>query len=78
METTPHPAQVHFDSGRSDLLSLLRGFDPGPEGFAGAEAALLEALSDEYLFLIGHADAEVKNAWSGFYRRVSGVYRPGR
>ena len=78
METTPHPAQVRFDSGRSDLLSLLRGFEPDGKGFAGAQAALLEALSDDYLFLIGHADAEAKNAWSGFYRRVSGVYRPGR
>ena len=69
METTPHPAQVQFDSGRSDLLSLLRGFDPGPEGFAGAQAAWLEALADDYLFGVGHDD-EAKEAWSKFYGRA--------
>src|SRR5918998_1337947 len=73
METTPHPAeQVRFDRARSDLLSLLlRGFESGPEGFAGAEAAWLEVLADDYLFGVGHGDDEVKEAWSGFYGRVS-------
>jgi hypothetical protein len=80
METTSHPAaQVRFDRARSDLLSLLlRGFEAGPEGFAGAEAAWLEVLADDYLFGVGHGDDEVKEAWSGFYGRVSGACRPGR
>ncbi len=77
MGTTPHPAaQVRFDSARSDLLaSLLRGFEAGGDGFAGAEAALLEALSDDYLFGVGHGDDEVKEAWAAFYGRVSGAHR---
>jgi hypothetical protein len=76
METTPHPAaQVRFDRARSDLLALLRGFEPDSKGFAGAEAAWLETLSDDYLFGVGHGDAEMKQAWSGFYSRVSGACR---
>jgi hypothetical protein len=38
----------------------------------------LEVLADDYLFGVGHGDAEVKEAWSGFYGRVSGACRPGR
>jgi len=75
METTPHPAQVRFDRAQSDLLALLRSFDPGPDGFAGAEAAWLETLADDYQFGVGHGDAEAKEAWSGFYGRVSGACR---
>ena len=76
METTPHPAQVRFDRARSDLLSLLlRGFEADGDGFAGVEAAWLEVLADDYLFGVGHGDAEVKDAWSGFYGRVSGARR---
>ena len=75
METTPHTAQVRFDRARSDLLALLRRFDPGPGGFGGAEAAWLEALADNYLFGAGHGDDEAKDAWSGFYGRVSGARR---
>ena len=54
---------------------LLRGFEADGDGFAGAEAAWLEALADDYLFGAGHGDAEVKEAWSGFYGRVSGACR---
>jgi hypothetical protein len=75
METTPHPAQVRFDRARSDLLALMRSFDPGPDGLAGAEAAWLEALADDYLFGVGHGDAEVKDAWSGFFGRAGGSRR---
>ena len=77
METTPHPAaQARFERARSDLLSLLlRGFESGGDGFAGAEAAWLEALADDYLFGAGHGDAEVKEAWAAFYGRVSGACR---
>ncbi len=77
IETTPHPAaQVRFDRARSDLLSLLlRGFETDGDGFAGAEAAWLEALADDYLFGVGRGDAEAKEAWFGFYGRVSGAYR---
>ncbi len=77
METPPHPAaQARFDSARSDLLALLlRGFEADGDGFAGAEAAFLEALADNYLFGAGHGDAEAKDAWSGFYGRASGAYR---
>ena len=75
METTPHTAQVRFDRARSDLLALLRSFDPGPGGFGGAQAALLEALSDDYVFGVGHGDDEVKDAWSGYYGRVSRACR---
>lgn len=77
METTPHPAaQVRFDRARSDLLSsLLRGFESDGDGFAAAEAAWLETLADDYLFGAGHGDAEVKEAWAGFYGRVSGACR---
>jgi hypothetical protein len=80
METTPHPAaQVRFDRARSDLLSLLlRGFEADGDGFAGAETAWLEALADDYLFGVGHGDAEVKDAWSGFYGRVCAARRSGR
>jgi hypothetical protein len=35
----------------------------------------LEALADEYVFGVGHGDAEVKEAWSGFYGRVCGAHR---
>jgi hypothetical protein len=35
----------------------------------------LEVLADDYMFGVGHGDAEVKEAWSGFYGRVSGSYR---
>jgi hypothetical protein len=75
METTPHTAaQVRFDRARSELLSLLlHGFEA--DGFAGVEAAWLEVLADDYLFGVGHGDAEVKDAWSGFYGRVSGARR---
>ncbi len=77
METTPHPAaQARFDRARSDLLALLlRGFEADGDGFAGAEAAWLETLADDYLFGDQPYDAEVKDAWSGFYGRVSGAYR---
>ncbi len=77
METTPHPAaQARSDRARSDLLALLlRGFEADGDGFAGAEAAFLEALADDYLFGAGHGDAEAKDAWSGFYARVSGACR---
>jgi hypothetical protein len=77
METTPHPAaQVRSDRARSDLLSLLpRGFEADGDGFAGAQAAWLEVLADEYVFGVGHGDAEVKEAWSGFYGRVCGAHR---
>ena len=77
METTPHPAaQVRSDRARSDLLSLLlRGFEADGDGFAGAQAAWLEALADDYLFGVGHGDAEVNEAWSGFYGRVCGAHR---
>jgi len=72
METTPHPAQVRFDRARPDLLSLLlRGFEAHGDGFAGVEAAWLEVLADDYVFGVGHGDAEVKVAWLGFYGRVS-------
>ena len=76
METTPHPAaQARFDRARSDLLALLRRFDPSPGGFGGAEAAWLEALADDYLFGAGHGDAEVKEAWAAFCGRASGACR---
>ena len=77
METTPRPAaQVRFDRARSDLLSLLlRGFEADGKGVAGAQAAWLEALADDYLFGAGHGDAEVKEAWAAFYGRVSGARR---
>jgi hypothetical protein len=77
MGTTSHPtAQVRFERARSDLLSLLlRGLEAGGDGFAGAEAAWLEALADDYLFGAGHGDAEVKEAWAAFYGRVSGACR---
>ena len=77
MDTTPHPAaQTRFDRARSDLLALLlRGFEADGKGFAGAQAALLEALSDDYLFGVEHGDAEVKEAWSAFYGCVSGACR---
>ncbi len=77
MEATPHPAaQARFDRARSDLLALLlRGFEADGDGFAGAEAAWLEALADDYLFGAGHGDDEAKEAWSGFYGRVSGARR---
>ncbi|HKH77322.1 MAG TPA: hypothetical protein VKA51_10230 [Rubrobacteraceae bacterium] len=67
--------QVRRVLARSELLTLLRGVNAGPEGFAGAEAAWLETLSDDYLFGAGHGDAEAKEAWSGFYDRVSGAHR---
>jgi hypothetical protein len=35
----------------------------------------LEALADDYLFGVGHGDAEAKEAWSGFYGRASGARR---
>ena len=77
METTPPPAaQARSDRARSALLALLlRGFEADGDGFAGAEAAFLEALADDYLFGAGHGDAEAKDAWSGFYGRVSGACR---
>ena len=75
METAQHPAQVRHVRARSELLTLLRDFDANGAGFAGAEAASLEVLADEYLFGVGHGDAEVKDAWSGFYGRVGGACR---
>ncbi len=78
MEATLHPAQARRVHDRSELLSLLGGFEADAKGLAGVEAAWLETLADDYLFGVGHDDTEVKDAWSGFYRRVSGVYRPGR
>ena len=75
VETTPHPAQVRSDRARSELLILLRGFEPDGRGFAGVEAAWLEVLADDYLFGVGNGDPEVKDAWSGFYGRVSGARR---
>jgi hypothetical protein len=73
--TLLHPVQVRRLRARSELLSLLRGFDAGGAGFGGAEAAWLEALADDYLFVVGHGDDEVKEAWVGFYDRVRGAYR---
>ncbi len=77
MEATLHPAaQARRVRDRSELLSLLGGFEADAKGLAGVEAAWLETLADDYLF--GHGDDEVKEAWSGFYGRVSGACRPGR
>ena len=75
MEATLHPAQVRHVHARSELLILLRGFEPDGRGFAGVEAAWLEVLADDYLFGVGQGDAEVKVAWSGFYGRLSGAHR---
>jgi hypothetical protein len=76
MEATLHPAQARRVHDRSELLSLLGGFEADAKGLAGVEAAWLETLADDYLFGVAVADAEAKNAWSGFYRRVSGARRP--
>ncbi len=73
METAPHPTRIRLARTRSMLLTLLRGFEADGDGFAGAQAALLEALADDYLFGVGHGDAEAKEAWSEFYGRVSGA-----
>ena len=35
----------------------------------------MEVLADDFVFGVGHGDAEVKDAWSGFYGRVSGAHR---
>ena len=75
MKTPVHPARTRLARTRGMLLTLLRGFEPDAKGFAGPKSALLEALSDDYVFGIGHGDDEVKDAWSGFYGRVSGAYR---
>ena len=71
MKTPVHPTRIRLARTRGMLLIQLRGFEPDAKGFAGAEAAWLEALSDDYLFGVGHGDAEVKDAWSGFYGRVN-------
>ena len=72
VETPLHPTRTQPTCARPALLSLLlRDFDADGKGFAGAEAAWLEALADDYLFFIGSGDAEVKDAWSEFYGRVS-------
>ena len=75
METAPHPTRIRLARTRGMLLTLLRGFEPDGKGFAGAQAAYVEALAADYLFGVGHGDDEVKEAWSGFYGRVSGAYR---
>jgi len=72
VETTPQPTQVRRLRARSELLTLLRNFDADGDGFAGAEAAWLEVLADDYLFGVGH-DNEAKEAWAAFYGRVSGT-----
>ena len=71
MEAALHPAQVRRVRARSELLSLLRDFDADGTGFAGTQAARLESLADDYLFGVGHDDAEVKDAWAELYGRVS-------
>ena len=75
MGTSVHPTRIRLARTRGMLLTLLRGFEPDGKGFAGAQAALLEALSDGYPFGVGHGDAEAKEAWSGFYCRASGARR---
>jgi hypothetical protein len=75
MQTNLHPTRIRLARTRGMLLTLLRGFEPDGKGFAGAQAALLEALSDDYVFGVGHGDAEAKEAWSGFYGRASGARR---
>ena len=75
METTPHSTRIRLARTRGMLLTLLRGFKPDGKGFAGAQAALLEALADDYVFGVGHGDDEVKDAWSGYYGRASGAYQ---
>jgi hypothetical protein len=75
METTPHSTRIRLARTRGMLLTLLRGFEPDGKGFAGAQAAYVEALADDYLFGVGHGDDEAKEAWSGFYGRVSGACR---
>ena len=35
----------------------------------------MEVLADDFVFGVGHGDAEVKDAWSRFYGRVSGAHR---
>ncbi len=73
--TPVHPTRIRLARTRGMLLTLLRGFEADGKGFAGAQAALLEALSDDYVFGVGYGDAEAKEAWSGFYGRVSGACR---
>ena len=75
MKTPVHPMRIRLARTRGMLLTLLRGFEADGKGFARAQAALLEALSDDYVFGVGHGDAEAKDAWSGFYGRVSGAHR---
>ena len=75
MEATLHPTRIRLARTRGMLLTLLRGFEADGRGFAGAEAAWLETLADDYLFGAGHGDAEAKEAWSTFYSRVSGACR---
>ena len=75
MKTPVHPMRIRLARTRGMLLTLLRGFEADGKGFAGAQAAWLEALADDYLFGAGHGDAEVKEAWAAFYGRVSGARR---
>ncbi len=75
MKAALHPTRTRLARTRGMLLTLLRGIEPGGKGFAGAQAACVEALSDDYLFGVGHGDAEAKEAWAAFYGRVSGTDR---
>ncbi len=75
MKAALHPTRTRLARTRGMLLTLLRGIEPDAKGFAGAKAALLEALSDDYVFGVGHGDGEVKEAWAAFYGRGSGAYR---
>ena len=75
MKTPVHPTRTRLARTRGMLLTLLRGFEPDGKGLAGAKSALLEALSDDYLFGVGFGDAEAKEAWAAFYGRVSGAGR---
>lgn len=71
-----HPARARSERARSELLSSLpRGFDTDGDGFAGAEAAWLEVLADDFPSGVGRGNAEVKEAWSGFYGRVRAASR---
>jgi hypothetical protein len=75
MQTNLHPTRIRLARTRGMLLTLLRCFEPDGKGLAGAQAACVEALADDYVFGVGHGDAEAKEAWAAFYGRVSGACR---
>lgn len=66
----PEERHDELGHGRPMLLALLRDHTPDGRGYGGANAARLETAADRYL-IVYPDDREVREAWAGFYERVS-------